>query len=112
MTMIRRTSLGTSLAMAALTLTFTFACSKQDTAATSDDTRPVATSDASAGSTQLTPEELGELGAKIKASPGDAQKLLGEKGLDEQSFEQAIRKVAENPEESKRYAAAFKKAGA
>lgn len=108
MTMIRRTS----LAIAALTLTFTFACSKQERAA-SDDTRPAATTEASAGSSttemQLTPEELGELGAKIKASPGDAQKLLAEKGLTEQSFEQAIRKVAENPEESKRYAAAFKK---
>lgn len=100
--------------MAALTLTFTFACSKQDTAATSD-TRPVATSEASSNTSQaaqLTPEELGELGAKIKASPSDAQKLLAEKGLNEQSFEQAIRKVAENPEESKRYAAAFKKTGA
>ncbi|HEX8411483.1 MAG TPA: hypothetical protein VF883_21680 [Thermoanaerobaculia bacterium] len=99
----------------ALTLTFVFACSKQDTAATSD-TRPVATSEAGAGSNtsqaQLTPEELGELGARIKATPSDAQKLLAGKGLNEQSFEQAIRKVAENPEESKRYAAAFKKTGA
>ena len=108
MTMIRRTS----LAIAALTLTFTFACSKQDAATTSDN-RPVATSEAGTTSqAQLTPEELGELGAKIKASPSDAQKLLAEKGLNEQSFEQAIRKVAENPEESKRYAAAFKKTGA
>jgi len=107
MTMIRRTS----LAIAALTLTLTFAC-KQDTSATSD-SRPVASSEAGGASTvKLTPEELGELGAKIKAAPSDAQKLLAEKGLDEQSFEQAIRKVAENPEESKRYAAAFKKTGA
>ena len=109
MTMIRRTS----LAIAALTLTFTFAC-KQDHKTAAADARPVATSESGtvAQASTLTPEQLGELGARIKARPADAQKLLSEKGLDEKSFEQAIRKVAENPEESKRYAAAFKKTGA
>ncbi|HEX9985149.1 MAG TPA: hypothetical protein VGF69_17960 [Thermoanaerobaculia bacterium] len=103
----------TALAIAALSLTLTFGC-KKDTATTTSDGSPVATSEttvASGSTTQstLTPEELGELGAKIKAKPSDAQKLLSAKGLDERSFEQAIRKVSESPEESKRYAAAFKK---
>jgi nucleotide-binding universal stress UspA family protein len=105
----------TVLAIAALSLTLTFGC-KKDTVTTSDG-GTVTTSEttvASGSSTRatLTPEELGELGAKIKASPADAQKLLSEKGLDERSFEQAIRKVSESPEESKRYAAAFKKTSA
>ena len=61
-------------------------------------------------STTMTPEELGELGAKIKKSPNDAQKILSDRGLTQESFEQAVRKVAENPDQSKRYAAAYKKA--
>ncbi len=60
--------------------------------------------------TNLSPEELGELGAKIKQHPKDASKLLAEKGLDEATFEKAVRKVAESPDDSKRYAAAYKKA--
>ena len=60
----------------------------------------------------LTPEELGELGAKIKKQPGDASRLLQERGLTEESFEQQIRKVAEDPKASKRYAEAYRKASA
>jgi nucleotide-binding universal stress UspA family protein len=105
----------TALAITALSLTLTFGC-KQHTTATSD-TRPAAPSETTASqdsvtASKLTPEELGELGARIKAAPADARKLLSAKGLDERSFEQAIRKVAESPEESKRYAAAFKKSDA
>lgn len=60
----------------------------------------------------LTPEELGELGAKIKKQPSDAQRLLQERGLTEESFEQQIRKVAEDPQASKRYSEAYRKASA
>jgi hypothetical protein len=58
----------------------------------------------------LGPEELGDLGARIQKNPGEAEKLLAQHGLTEESFQQAVRKVAENPEESKRYAAAYKRA--
>jgi hypothetical protein len=58
----------------------------------------------------LTPEQLGELGAKITKNPGEAQKLLSDQGLTEDSFKQAVRKVAEDPAASKRYAEAYKKA--
>lgn len=58
----------------------------------------------------LTPEELGELGAKIKKNPKEADRILADKGLNQQQFEQAVRKVAESPDDSKRYAAAYKKA--
>lgn len=95
----------TFIALVALTLILNFGCKNQKT---SSSTTPGNTEVSQA--TNLSPEELGELGAKIKKNPGDAQKLLSEKGLTEQSFEQAVRKVAENPEQSKRYAEAYKKA--
>jgi hypothetical protein len=93
-----------SIAIAALTLILTFGCKNKTTTSTSYDSKETTVAQ------QLSPEELGELGAKIKQHPEDAQKLLSEKGLNEQSFEQAVRKVAEDPEASKRYAAAYKKA--
>ena len=65
-----------------------------------------------ASTPQLTPEQLGELGAAIKKNPNDAQRLLTEKGLNEETFEQAVRKVSEDPAASKQYADAYKRAGA
>jgi hypothetical protein len=60
----------------------------------------------------LTPEQLGEIGAKIKKQPSEAQKILSDNGLTEESFENAIRKVSEDPQASKRYAEAYKRASA
>lgn len=60
----------------------------------------------------LSAEELGKLGAEIRKNPDDAKRLLSERGLNEQSFETAVRKVSEDPAASKRYADAYKKAGA
>ena len=60
--------------------------------------------------TNMTPEELGQLGAEIKKKPAEAKRILSEHGLDEASFEKAIRRVSSNIEESRRYAAAYKKA--
>ncbi len=68
-----------------------------------------ATSTSSSASQTLTPEQLGELGAKIKKNPKEADKILSDKGLTQQQFEQQVRKVAENPDASKRYAQAYKK---
>ncbi len=61
---------------------------------------------------ELTPEQLGELGARISKNAAQAKQILAEHGLDEKSFEQKIRKVTEDPEASRRYAAAFEKAKA
>jgi hypothetical protein len=58
----------------------------------------------------LSPEDLGTLGAQIKKQPNNADKLLSDKGLNEQSFAAAIRKVSENPDSAKRYTAAYKNA--
>ncbi|HEV2720907.1 MAG TPA: hypothetical protein VG323_12875 [Thermoanaerobaculia bacterium] len=60
--------------------------------------------------TNMTPEELGQIGAEIKKKPAEAKRILSEHGLDEASFEKAIRKVSSNVDESRRYAAAYKKA--
>lgn len=58
----------------------------------------------------LSPEELGQIGAKIQKNPDNAEQLLAQHGLNQEAFQQAVRKVAENPEESKRYAEAYRKA--
>lgn len=61
---------------------------------------------------KLTPEQLGTVGAEIKKSPDQAKQILARHNLTEESFEQAVRDVTENPEASKRYAEAYRKAGA
>ena len=67
---------------------------------------------AQAAASELTPEQLGELGAQIRKSPDRAKELLSQHGLNEQSFEAQIRKLTENPDASKRYAEAYRKASA
>jgi hypothetical protein len=93
--------LTTSLALLA-TLTLASACNeKKEVAAT----QPQATTQ----NATLSPEELGALGAQIHNTPDRANELLAEHGLDEASFEKAIRDVTENAEASKRYAEAYRK---
>jgi|SRR5713226_2035362 len=99
-----------SIAIVALTLALAFGCKNQNQPTNASSTPNNSNNTVSTQqTTNLSPEELGELGAKIKKHPADAQKLLSEKGLTEQQFEQAVRKVAESPQDSKRYAAAYKK---
>ena len=102
-----------SMIIAALALVAAFGCKNQNQQATTENT-PSATTNVSqaSSSSSLSPEQLGELGAKIKKHPGEAQKLLSEQGLTEQAFEQQVRKVAEDPAASKRYAQAYKHARA
>lgn len=63
-------------------------------------------------SAMLTPEDLGELGGTIHKNPSDAKRLLEEHGLTDEAFAAQVRKVAEDPAASKRYAAAYNRAGA
>ncbi len=60
----------------------------------------------------MTPEQLGELGAQIRKNPNGAEALLTQHGLTKESFEAQIRKITENPDASKRYAEAYRKASA
>ena len=56
----------------------------------------------------LTPEQLGELGAKIEHHPADAKRILGEHGLTDDQFAAQVRKVSEDPKASRRYKDAYK----
>lgn len=91
-----------------LSLALTGACNQGQTAATGDE-KPAT---AAVAAKDLSPEDLGKLGAELKKSPDRADQILSEHGLDQQTFETAIRKVTEDPEASKRYAAAYKQASA
>ena len=94
--------------LAVLAVALTLACNNQPAATSAANDQQTAVSQ----NNNLTAEQLGELGAQIKKSPDQADKLLADRGLTQESFEQAVRKVAEDPQQSKRYAAAYKKAGA
>ena len=95
------------LSIAILALVLIVGCkNKASTGSTSSATG----NDTTVAQANLTPEQLGELGAKIKKHPAEAQKLLSDQGLTEESFKQAVRKVSEDPAASKRYAEAYKKA--
>lgn len=84
-----------------LLLPLAAACREEESAAASANAPAAA---------NLTPEELGELGAQIAREPGRANELLSSRGLNEQSFEEAIRQVTQDPEASKRYRDAYQKA--
>ena len=90
-------------------------------AACNTDSKPAASAGAAADTPavatsqqqhDMTPEQLGELGARISKNASQARQILSEHGLDEKTFEQKIRKVTEDPAASRRYAAAFEKAKA
>jgi hypothetical protein len=86
-------------------------CSKANqTATTSTSTTAGSSVAASANAPSMTPEQLGQLGALINKQPANADKLLADQGLTQESFESAIRKVSSDPAASKRYAAAYKSA--
>ncbi|HUP59584.1 MAG TPA: hypothetical protein VNA69_04105 [Thermoanaerobaculia bacterium] len=98
----------TTIVTLVLTLALAGAC-KQKTESASTATPPPATS---AAIPNLSPEQLGELGAQIQKSPDRAAELLTQHGYTPESFEKAIRDTTENPDASRRYAAAYKRASA
>jgi hypothetical protein len=61
---------------------------------------------------ELSPEQLGEIAARIRKEPSRADEILAEHRLTQQVFEEAIRRVTEDVEASQRYAAAYRKASA
>lgn len=60
---------------------------------------------------QLTPEQLGEIGAEIHRHPADAQKILAGRNITPEAFEKAVRDVAQSPDSSRRYRDAYRKSG-
>ena len=93
-----------ALSISAMALVLVAGCKKHEGQTAVNSPAPYAIS------SQQTPEQLGEIGAAIKKQPAKADQILTAHGMDEKSFEAAIRKVTESPADSKRYAAAFKKA--
>ena len=100
----------TSIALALMALLVAGACTNDEKTATAGSSEPA--SAAVTTNQELTPEELGELGAQIRKNPDNARQLLTARGLDEQTFEQAVRKVSEDPAAANRYSESYKKAGA
>lgn len=89
------------LALLLLVAIFAVGCSRKENSAVS----PASTTTEAAATS---PEDLGRLGAQIKKNPSDATRLLSERGFDEATFAEAIRKVTEDKDSSRRYAEAFK----
>ena len=101
--------------LAIVTLVVAASCKNNASSTTASQTDTSATAQSSSrssgsSSSSLTPEQLGSLGAQIKKQPNDADKLLSDHGLNEQSFAAAVRKVSESPADAKRYTAAYKSA--
>lgn len=94
-----------TLALATALVLSLAACGKKDTVAETSSAETAAA--AAQQQAKLTPEQLGELGAKIRKSPQDAKQLLARHNLTEESFEAQIREVTENAEASKRYSASY-----
>ena len=87
------------------TLVLALACGghEQKTASTAAST-PAVTAN------ELTPEQLGELGAQMQKNPDRAKELLTHHGLTEAQFEKAIRNVTNSADASKRYTTAYRRA--
>src|SRR5687768_504394 len=92
------------LALTMVLLAFAGGCKQNETQTASDQQTPAVAQTAQ----ELTPEQLGELGAQIRKTPDEAGQLLAKHGLTEATFEAQIRKVTENPDASKRYAEAYR----
>ena len=96
---------------AAILLLVVMACGQQQKSASSQ--QPARTAaQTSVATPNLTPEQLGELGAQIRKEPSRADEFLAQHGLTKESFEKAIREVTESTEASKRYAEAYRRASA
>jgi len=94
------------ISASALALLLVAGCKNHQTTTT----EPAKSNPAVASSSSMTPEDLGTLRAQIKKQPSQADQLLSQHGLNEQSFAAAVRKVSEKPDDAKRYAAAYKRA--
>jgi hypothetical protein len=92
------------------TLTIAAGCKNNASSASATSDSSNATTSVAQSTSSLTPEQLGELGAQIKKTPNEADKILADHGLNVQSFSAAVRKVSENPADAKRYATAYKSA--
>ena len=97
-------------AIAIVALLAALGCKDKATSSSASQQQPVSTEQsAQVQNSNVTPEQLGEIGAQIKKHPSDADKILSEHGLTQASFEKEIRRVASDPAASRRYRDAYKK---
>ena len=98
-----------TLMIASLVLVAALGC-KQKSSSTSAESSTPSQPAVSEQAQNVTPEQLGQIGAAIKHHPKDADKILADHGLTQESFAKAIRQVASDPAASRRYRDAYKKA--
>jgi hypothetical protein len=98
--------------MTVVLLAFAGGCNQKQEAGNNAAPEASPRAEAAQASHDMTPEELGELGAQIRKAPDRADALLSQHGLTKESFEAQIRKITESPDASKRYAEAYRKASA
>lgn len=60
-------------------------------------------SDSADAPVELSPEQLGELGAQIYNSANDAPRFLSEAGISEEEFRRQIHQLSLDPEKAHRY---------
>lgn len=84
-----------------LTLPFWAACNGDD----GETPAPRAGEDVAAA--DLSPKELGALGAELYRSPDRAEQILADRGIDPDEFEAAVREVAADTGDAREYAEAF-----
>lgn len=96
----------------AVLLTMFVACGQKETNVASTTPSTAQPASATQAKATLTPEQLGELGAQLTRQPDRSNELLTHHGLTPETFEKEIRKVTQDPEASRRYAAAYKRASA
>lgn len=67
--------------------------------------------EAAGAAAELSPEELGELGARLEQEPSRAEEILEEAGLSWEELESAVRAVSADADTARRYTEAFLAAG-
>jgi hypothetical protein len=105
----RITEMKKTTLIAALVLVAALGC-KQKSATTAASSSPSSQPAVTEQAANVTPEQLGQIGAEIKHHPKDADKILADHGLNQEQFAKAIRQVASDPAASRRYRDAYKKA--
>lgn len=64
----------------------------------------------SVSAAELSPAELGEIGAELDQSPDRAEEILREKGIDPDEFGAAVREIAADVDAARKYSRAFAEA--
>ncbi len=67
----------------------------------------VATTSESVDAGELSPDELGRIGARLHEAPDDAEAILADEGITWEDYQEAVRQVSADVESAQRYSEAF-----